>query len=461
MENLKTEIKHRISNCCHRNKCYNNHDTHCGLVAKAVSKLRHGKSDGSTLQMSDHFINGTPKANVYLSLLFKTIMNHGVIPESMLLGTIIPIPKNRRKSMNDSSNYRGITLSSIMGKILDNILLSTNMNIFISSYLQFGFKAKHSTTHCTFVASQAFDRVEYVKLFEVLLNRNICPLVARLLVNMYTHQKLRVRYSYVTTEPFIVTNGVKQGGILSPILFAIYVDVLFHKLQSLRIGCYIGDVFAGVLVYADDILLMAPSITGLNLMLKTVNQYGKDFKIKFNPSKTKLVICGSNDKIHNVLFQETKLLNENCVTHLGNSLSTNSDQIMVDNTVCYFIQMFNYLMASFRYCDTDIKYRLFKSFCMSLYGCVMWNMSDIYVERFYVTWRKCIRRLLSVPPTTHSRYLHLLVNDISVESQIHLRFVKFFQSVILSSNTIVKVCGELALNGSDSTICKKYKLHMV
>ena len=130
-----------------------------------------------------------------------TIMNHGVIPQSMLLGTIVPIPKNRRKSMNDSSNYRGITLSGIMGKILDNILLSTNMNIFSSSYLQFGFKAKHSTTHCTFVAqevvnyyvkhnssvycvlldaSQAFDRVEYVKLFEVLLNRNICPLVARL-----------------------------------------------------------------------------------------------------------------------------------------------------------------------------------------------------------------------------------------------------------------------------------------
>ena len=59
--------------------------------------------------MSDHFINGTAKANIYLSLLFRSIINHGIIPESMLLGTIVRIPKNRRGSMNDSSNYRAIT----------------------------------------------------------------------------------------------------------------------------------------------------------------------------------------------------------------------------------------------------------------------------------------------------------------------------------------------------------------
>ena len=100
--------------------------------------------------------------------------------------TIIPTPKYRGKCLNDSSNYRGIALSSLPGKVLDNILLCDNVNIRQTSDMKFGFKSKHSTTQCTFVlnevidyylmhdsllclvlldASQAFDRVQYVKLF--------------------------------------------------------------------------------------------------------------------------------------------------------------------------------------------------------------------------------------------------------------------------------------------------------
>ena len=123
----------------------------------------------------------------------------------MSLSTIIPIPKNRRKCLNDSSNYRGIAIGSLLGKVLDNILLCDNVNILKTSDMQ--FKSKHSTTECTFVlnevidyylrhdssiylvlldASQAFDRVQYVKLFRLLVKRGICPLTARLLAHMYT-----------------------------------------------------------------------------------------------------------------------------------------------------------------------------------------------------------------------------------------------------------------------------------
>ena len=101
--------------------------------------------------------------------------------------------------------------------------------MFSSSSMQFGFKPKHSTTQCTFVlneivefynnndspvflvaldASKAFDRVEYCKLFNLLIDRNICPLYARLLIYMYTHQCLRVRWNNMFSEFFSVTNLV-------------------------------------------------------------------------------------------------------------------------------------------------------------------------------------------------------------------------------------------------------------
>ena len=68
-------------------------------------------------------------------------------------------------------------------------------------------------------ASRAFDRVQYTKLFRLLISRGMCPMYARLLANMYTHQYLRVKWNSVFSDMFDICNGVKQGGVLSPILF--------------------------------------------------------------------------------------------------------------------------------------------------------------------------------------------------------------------------------------------------
>ena len=123
---------------------------------------------------------------------------HGVSPESMLVGTMIPIPKDRRQLRCTSDNFRAITLSSIVGKLLDLIILSKEQGALLTSQLQFGFKENISTTQCTYVmqetisyynanrsnvyalkldASKAFDRVKFSKLFRILLNRQMSPLV--------------------------------------------------------------------------------------------------------------------------------------------------------------------------------------------------------------------------------------------------------------------------------------------
>ena len=106
--------------------------------------------------------------------------------------------------------------------------------LYIDSDLQFGFKQHASTTQCAFVmneivshynfnksnvftglldASKAFDRVNYCKLFKKMLDKNISSLVLRLLLHMYSHQVLQVRWGEVVSDKFIATNGVKQGGV--------------------------------------------------------------------------------------------------------------------------------------------------------------------------------------------------------------------------------------------------------
>ena len=74
-------------------------------------------------------------------------------------------------------------------------------------------------------ASQAFDNVQYTILFRRLLQKNLCPSSCRVLLAMHTGQAVRVRWCSISSQAFTVRNGVKQGGILSPVLFTIYADI--------------------------------------------------------------------------------------------------------------------------------------------------------------------------------------------------------------------------------------------
>ncbi len=92
-------------------------------VEKSVKRLKLGKSDGEEGLSSDHIINGPHLLTVLLTIVLNCMIVHGVSPDSMINGTMIPIPKGKRKLLCRSDNYRAITLSSIIGKIFDLVLL--------------------------------------------------------------------------------------------------------------------------------------------------------------------------------------------------------------------------------------------------------------------------------------------------------------------------------------------------
>ena len=82
--------------------------------------------------------------------------------------------------------------------------------------------------------------VNYCKLFKELLKRDISPIVLRLLLYMYTSQTLRVKCGHTVSNCFTVRNGIKQGGVLSPLLFAIYTDNILKKLEESGVGCHMS-----------------------------------------------------------------------------------------------------------------------------------------------------------------------------------------------------------------------------
>ena len=109
---------------------------------------------------------------------------------------------------------------------------------------------------CFMDMKKAFDMVKHSLLFQKLIHKNLSPIFVRLLMKMYMSQVASVRWEKKLSSIFSVTNGVKQGAVLSSILFCIYIDELIKRLRRNKTGCWINGNFVGVIVYADDIVFI-------------------------------------------------------------------------------------------------------------------------------------------------------------------------------------------------------------
>ena len=107
--------------------------------------------------------------------------------------------------------------------------------------------------------SKAFDMCSFEVLFKKLMDKGLPPLVVRTLVFIYQGQTSWVRWGGARSSQFGSVNGTRQGSVLSPCFFAVYMDELLHKLRDLRVGCHIGDIFFGAAGFADDIILISQS----------------------------------------------------------------------------------------------------------------------------------------------------------------------------------------------------------
>ena len=143
-----------------------------------------------------------------------------------------------------------------------------------------------------FDASKAFDKVNFVKLFSLLIDRNIPEVFLRIIMDLYTHQNLRASWNGVISTNFSVSNGVRQGGVLSPILFNVYIDELLLRLKQHDVGCHIGNRFVGGLCYADDLTILAPSVRGLQKMVGIFEEFANDYSVTFNSGKTLCTCLG-------------------------------------------------------------------------------------------------------------------------------------------------------------------------
>ena len=129
-------------------------------------------------------------------------------------------------------------------------------------------------------------------------NTFLCYLLISLLISwsnttyMYTRQCMCTTWNGVKSEFFATENGVKQGGILSPILFCVYIDELLNRLLSSGIGCHMGHLSYACFGYADDVNLLAPSVGALQDLIIICEKIAKEYHFIFNEKKVFVCVSG-------------------------------------------------------------------------------------------------------------------------------------------------------------------------
>ena len=350
-----------------------------------------------------------------------------------------------------------------LSKVLELSILRKYSDFFVTSDLQFGFKEGFSTLLCTGTlkntvarylhrgsavfsclldASKAFDLVDHGILFKRLIDCNLPPALTRVLLSWYKDQRVQVRWNHSLSSSFSVSNGVRQGGVLSPILFTLYVDDLLSSLERLGVGCFWGPQFLGALCYADDLALLAPSPSALRLMLQECELFAARYGLRFNASKTQLIrfartkssLCSDS-----FIFCGTPLPFQDSVVHLGHVLSYDlSDTADITSKSCDLIRKANCLLRTFAGVDPVVLTRLLRVYCLSLYGSALWLTSSKSLHVIEVAFNNILRRIWNLPARTHTGILHCVAQLQSIVNTVLSRSKSLLHSACVCPSPVVQ-----------------------
>ena len=164
---------------------------------------------------------------------------------------------------------------------------------------------------------------------------------------------------------FNVSNGVRQGGILSPYLFCIYVDELSKMLNNVHVGCFVGTMLVNHLMYADDLVLLSPSAAGLSILLSICSTYGIEYDVMYNSTKSNVLVFRSKllKNVHVPAFEinSTAIDRVSMYKYLGHcindELSDDDDMTRQRNKI---YAQGNALIRKFYMCTENVKIALFK-----------------------------------------------------------------------------------------------------
>lgn len=238
---------------------------------------------------------------------------------------------------------------------------------------------------------------------------------------------------------------MKQGAILSPTLFSIYVDELFNLLKLSGFGCTINSYFYGAISYADDIVLLCPSREGLQHMINITKSFldNLDLIISLNilepdKSKTKCVAFDLKVNPSPLLLGNDKIPWSDQYTHLGHIMykdGTSATDCSFKRRI--FIGKYHSLCQKLKHKDPLVYMKLISIYMCDFYGSNLWNLFNASSNNLYVMWNQMIRFVFKLPFRSHRYLLEAISQTSHLQTKLTNRFIKFYSALSNCNKPIV------------------------
>ena len=234
---------------------------------------------------------------------------------------------------------------------------------------------------CAMDMTAAFDLTLHSLLFTKMLKASFPPIFLRLFIFMYINQVANVRWDGEYSTLFTMSNGVRQGAVLSAIAYCFYCEDLFTLLKKRRTGCWIQNNYHGIFGYSDDNWLLAPSLSALQDMLKTCEEYAASHNLKFSTDpdpvkcKTKLMAFLSKPRqLPSLMLCGTLLPWVDKIKHLGNTITNSKNRNQQDTKIknARYIEKNNSIMQEFYFAKPETKVEVNRIYNNHFTGSQLW-----------------------------------------------------------------------------------------
>jgi hypothetical protein len=294
-------------------------------IHAVLRELRHNTVPGRDGIVPDLIINAGIGTEIALTELFNYIWLNNAWPQEWSRALIIPLYKNKGSRL-DPSSYRGIALMSTVAKafegVLNRRLVEWSERLHKLSDLQGGFRRFRGTIEQMFILNEittarkeqkrptymafvdikkAYDRVWRVGLWKKLFDMGVTGRMLHMIRAMFGSVIRSVLVNDAETDEFRVHAGVPQGSVLSPFLYSAYVNGLVLFLKNRGLGLWVYGSLVPLLLYADDIVLLAPTGDHLQRMLDALSEYARKWRFEVNIDKTNVVVVADTRRTKEAL----------------------------------------------------------------------------------------------------------------------------------------------------------------